>query len=382
MYNPNTRLNVRSGAMRKYMAEHGDAQPEGQVPATLEELFDMLSSRTYTGNRAKELILQFVVHHRLCDADVEPGRPPLLSIFFRCLDRNLQSGFSAQTVHEIFDAGSALPEARVQSNDEVPGLRLPFEVALAQTLVPERMSAMHWGAPGLGEPSWFASRKIDGVRGIVLLDLALDAGAAHVSRVYALSRRGKPLHSLTLFCERLAAGLNACPAFQEAVQRDCVEGRCEPLTRVVLDGEICVVGTAEPGVAGEATEIMDDYRASSAALRRKNGPPIEDAVFFPFDFLMYENFASWRTNARQPRLARRVQTVADIVAWCRKNRPQTPLRALTQIPVHSESDVQRIIDEASAMGWEGVMLRENTPYEGKRTCVGSVCIALTAARRC
>lgn len=374
IYDPHTSFHVRSASVRKYLAETPppDASEESP-PATLEDLLDVLAARERTGKAALRTIAAFLYTHGAVGKGAPRG---MLEAFCRCLDRNLQSGFSHKLLEQALGVGT-VRRAGTETDDTIPGLHYPFSVALARTVETEKLQGLPWGRAPDGAANWYASRKLDGVRCIVVIDLAFPrAGPPQITHVYTASRTGKPLHSLSLFREQLGEELRQCTPFQEAVRTMCMQGRRSPLRRVVLDGELCVWAQAEakhdgvPSVDGSSPPAApDDYRAIVSAVRRKNGAPLRHARYYPFDLLTYEEFAHWDEPGRRAPLpfAARASMLQAIAAWCAEKRPEGPLHPLAQEPTYDAASAVRQVERAIQQGWEGIVLRENRAYEGKRT---------------
>jgi len=170
---------------------------------------------------------------------------------------------------------------------------------------------------------WYASRKIDGARCIAVVD---DKGN---STFY--SRTGKVFDTLN-------------------VVHDAI--RSMGLVNVVLDGELCLVD--EDGV--------EDFQGVMKELRKKDHI-IPNPVYKIFDLLTHDEFYSQKGSDSRPFSIR----IKDLEYVMKKNNKSKCLAQLEQTLVKDESHFQELIKEATSNGWEGLMLRANEPYKGKRS---------------
>ena len=331
---------MTSAPLSKYVAD-----PRGSktlpTPQSVEELLRALSSGL-RGQAAQQLVYQFLDEHGILahDAHEHSG---VLDMLYRCVDRNLRAGISQQTVREVFVAAS--PEAQsmrflrmLQSTGQA--VAFPTEVALATTATERHLLRM--------EGRWFASRKLDGVRCIVVVELI----HGRVEQLHTLSRSGRALPRLAALRAQLAADLEAYAAHIHLSDR-----------AFVLDGEICM-GLCDT----HADTIQEDYGSVMSFLRRHHGMH-SSVVYFPFDLLTIDEFVAWRQRlgpeARS--YGMRLAPLVALVNWCVSQRPSTMLRPLPQMPVSTYNALPALLDTVTARGWEGLMLRADVAYEGRRT---------------
>ena len=161
---------------------------------------------------------------------------------------------------------------------------------------------------------WYVSRKLDGLRCICRID---DQGDA---RFY--SRSGKEFHTLDVL--------------KASVKKEGLVSR-------IFDGEICIMN----GELEDFTEITKQYN-------RKNHT-IKNPKFFIFDSLTLEEFDSGTST----------RTLYDRILEVRI--PDEHFEVLDQKVVYSDKSVLSALDEAVEKGQEGVILRKNAFYKGKRS---------------
>ena len=188
-----------------------------------------------------------------------------------------------------------------------------FSVALADKYEPKLVD---W------EDGWYVSRKIDGARCIGIVDNNGD------TTFY--SRTGKTFDTL-----------------------DVVRGGIKALgiSDMVLDGELCLVD--EDG--------NEDFQGVMKELRKKDHT-IPNPSFKIFDMITIDEFYSKKGQKNRPYSIR----YANLCAVMQPNECPC-LTVLEQELIHNDEHFQEWVKEAADNGWEGVMLRADEPYKGKRS---------------
>jgi DNA ligase-1 len=256
------------------------------------ELLDSLSSREFTGHDAIALVNGYV-------ANTAYGE-----IIYKIIDKDLDIRVGASII-----------------NKAVPGLIPTFNVALAQ----EYKGKCDWN------DSWYASRKLDGVRCLAITD--------ENGKCTLYSRMGKELTTLN--------------KVKEAIEATNV-------INTVFDGEICLVD--ENG--------DEDFQGVMKQLRRKDHQ-IKNPVFMIFDMIYKKDFDKQKGDLV---LSKRLRTLSS---WCPEMNYDRDdngelihlniLRNTEQIIINGDDHLETWNTIAEANNWEGVMLRKNVGYEGKRT---------------
>jgi|TARA_R110002020_G_scaffold314978_6_gene530176 DNA ligase-1 len=191
-----------------------------------------------------------------------------------------------------------------------------FKVALADSYKP--------GMVDFEEEMWLCSRKLDGVR---CLAIVKDGD------VKFYSRGGNEF--LTL----------------DNVKEDIKKLK---LNNIVLDGELCIVDKN-----GD-----EDFQSVMKEINKKNHT-IENPLFQVFDFLTLDEFNSQNGEIE---LGMRLTFLrAALSSDSYKGKPVEHLKVLEQLWVKDSDSFQVMFDEASKNKWEGLMLRKNVGYEGKRS---------------
>ena len=222
----------------------------------------------------------------------------------------------ADILYKVFNKDLEMRADTSSINKAIPKLVPAFEVTLAQDYR-KRADKMN-----LEKETWFASQKYDGIRVITICNK--DTG-----EIKSYSRNGHEFTSLSKIQEALKPTLDAADY------------------SFVLDGEICVV--REDGT--------DDFKAAVSQIKRKT-QTMENPRYYVFDCLLTSEFEDKKGTQkysqrmeREPMVCLNERNVCTVPYW----------------PVESHEDVAKHAANAEKMGWEGIMLRKDCGYEGKRT---------------
>ena len=247
------------------------------------ELLDSLSDRKFTGHEAIALVNGWV-------ANTAYGE-----LLYRIIDKNLDIRAGDKVI-----------------NKAVPGLIPTFSVALAQ----EYKGKCDWN------DSWYASRKLDGVRCLAVTDFE--------GKCTLYSRMGKELTTLNKVKEAIEA---------------------TNIVNTVFDGEICLVD--ENG--------DEDFQGVMKQLRRKDHQ-IENPVFMIFDMIHKPDFDKQKGDLV---LSERLRTLRG---WFNgRNIIDSTLRYCQQYEITDDEHFETWSKISSDNKWEGFMIRKDVGYEGKRS---------------
>ena len=247
-------------------------------------LLNDLNDRVYTGHDAIAMVNGFMCQH-----------PEYHDLIFSIIDRNLEIRASESVINKV-----------------IPGLIPTFDVALANKFDPKRVDY---------NDVWLASRKLDGVRCITIIDIH--------GNVKCYSRQGNEFETLQVV--------------KDAVSNLGVRG-------VVFDGEICMMDK----------DGNEDFQGIMKQIKRKDHT-IENPKYVMFDYLTQTEFDAKESTAT---LVERMSRFAKIDAVIEKT---DSLSVLEQFVVTDEKHLMDLIDVADINGHEGVMMRKNVGYEGKRS---------------
>jgi len=247
------------------------------------ELLDSLSDRKFTGHEAIALVNGWV-------ENTDDGE-----LLYRIIDKNLDIRAGDKVI-----------------NKAVPGLIPTFSVALAQ----EYKGKCDWN------DSWYASRKLDGVRCLAVVDFE--------GKCTLYSRMGKELTTLNKVKEAIEA---------------------TNIINTVFDGEICLVD--ENG--------DEDFQGVMKQLRRKDHQ-IENPVFMIFDMIHKPDFDKQKGDLV---LSERLRTLRG---WFNsRNIIDSTLRYCQQYEITDDEHFETWSKISSDNKWEGFMIRKDVGYEGKRS---------------
>ena len=252
------------------------------------DLLDSLNHRLITGHKAIKEVNGFILNN-----------PEYKDILYLVLERNLKIRASTKLI-----------------NKALPRLIPTFNVALANKYDDKTKKKVD-----LEKDVWYVSRKLDGVRCIIVVD---EKGKA---RCY--SRAGKQFHTLSL-----------------------VEKDIESLgvKNVVFDGEMCIVDN----------QGNEDFQSIMKEINRKDHT-IKNGLFQTFDYIIYEDFSKGYSNKMT--FSERLFTLQNLLL----NKNLKFISFLEQTPVLSFHELTAFSSTAASKGWEGLMLRKNDFYKGKRS---------------
>jgi DNA ligase-1 len=119
----------------------------------------------------------------------------------------------------------------------------------------------------------------------------------------------------------------------------------------VFDGELCLVDD----------EGNEDFQGVMKQLKKKDHT-IPNPSFKVFDMISHDEFYNKKGEQNRPysiRLANLTEVMVKNECSC--------LTLLEQELIHNDEHFQEWVKEAADYGWEGVMLRADEPYKGKRS---------------
>lgn len=200
-------------------------------------------------------------------------------------------------------------------NRVVPNLIPTFEVALANKYDDKQALKIKFEN---GE--YFSSKKCDGVRLITIID--------DIGNIKTYSREGKEFFTLDVIKSEVKK-LN--------------------LTNTVLDGELCIV---DENGNEDFQSILKEYK--------KKDHTIKNPCYLLFDILPLDVFLA---TSGGNTLSERIIQLSRIL----QNYRGENLKQLEQVHLKSLNDFQEMVDKANKNNWEGIMIRKDIPYEGKRS---------------
>lgn len=250
-------------------------------------LFDMLNMLTYrqiTGHDAIKFVNNYIKTY-------EPYKEVILKI----IDKDLKCRIDAKTLNKI-----------------VPNLIPTFDVSLGEKFDNKRFN---WQ-----EETWFASRKLDGIRCISQIN----------DECLCYSRQGEEFWVLNKLKEIL--------------------NQFDELKGYVLDGELSLI--TEDG--------SDDFQGIMKQIRRKNHT-IENIRYNVFDLLTQTEFDN-KTSERNFN-----ERYSKLLELKDKLEETGHIKVVEQKKISSQDVFDDMKKQALENKWEGLMLRKNDLYKGKRS---------------
>jgi DNA ligase-1 len=288
-YNPYKQFHVTSKTLKKNIGLGTvELVADKLTVANIFDLLDALSGRVVTGHDAIRLVNSFVVTYA-----------NYAGLIYSVIDKNLEIRASESVINKV-----------------IPGLVPSFNVALASNYEPKLVD--------FENETWYASRKLDGVRCVIIVD---ENGKAN-----AYSRQGKQFETLDVVTTEI----------------EIVAGKLG-MINLVFDGELCLVDECD----------NEDFQGVMKQIRKKDHI-IKNPRYKVFDVLPKHEFES---KKGKDTLSQRLDSLKDLLDKC-----DTPvLSALPQYVVKDDNHFAELNAEAEKKGYEGLMLRKDVGYQGKRT---------------
>ena len=216
-----------------------------------------------------------------------------------------------ELIYKIIDKDLDIRAGAKVINKGKPGLIPTFSVVLAKEYEEDKC---------LWSDGWYASRKLDGVRCLARVD--------ENGKCILFSRTGKEFTTLDRVKEAIEA---------------------TNIINVTFDGEICLVDK----------DGNEDFQGVMKQLRRKDHQ-IENPAYMVFDMLTNKEFDNTKGDTL---LEDRLHTLSS---WL-EGSDNNILRYTDQTQITDNDHFNYWSEMSNQEGWEGVMLRKNVGYEGKRT---------------
>ena len=251
---------------------------------TIFSLLDDLTNRKYTGHDAIAQINGFIT----ANLDYE-------DLIYSVIDKDLKTRTGAKVINKAF-----------------PNLIPEFNVALAQSYD----NKCDWN------DTWYASRKLDGVRCLAVVDT--------MGKCTLYSRMGKEFTTLN----KIKYAIEATGIINH-----------------VFDGEICLLDK----------DGNEDFQSVMKELRRKDHQ-IENPTFMIFDMIHKTEFEKGKSTDI---LSERLHTLRTWLGP--RHTTKNTLRYLDQAIVTDGRHFDTWTQMATDNNWEGFMLRKDVGYEGKRS---------------
>lgn len=312
-YDPSIVFNVTSKNIKKFIQKESPLKANPVcVPDHLHHddvfyVLDQLKDSNWTGNKALEMIKVFL----------QNKEDDQVSLFYNIIDKNLKIRISLATLQRVF------PEKFEE-----------FPVVLANSY-----SSLQQKVGSDDDDVWFISRKLDGMRCLVMINVDNNNNKnKNKGTVSIYSRNKKPIHTLDYLRHELMT------AIQHGVFSSIASS-------FVLDGEI--IDNFE----------KDSFKTVMENITKKDHT-MNNFEYRIFDCIPLSQFkkkndpkTAERFSVRYHKIRKVLEEQQDHFHYC---------KILDQIP-YSEESIKELEQEAQTHSWEGLMLRKDTVYEGKRT---------------
>lgn len=227
------------------------------------------------------------------------------NIIYDILDRNLKTRVSEKLINKVF-------------TDLIP----TFEVALANKYDEKQASKIDFE-----KEAYYASRKLDGLRCLCVIKKHDD--------IKFYSRSGNEFLTLDVLKEEVLK-LN--------------------LENVVLDGEICII---QEQIDDNSNTEKEDFQSILKEYNKKNHT-IKNPKYKIFDFISFNDFSKGFSK----QILSERQKFLKIAL---QNYNGKHLNVLEQWKIESKEHLELLKQEAIKYNWEGLMIRKDCFYEGKRS---------------
>lgn len=284
VYTPFKQYNVSSKNLKKREDLRLPSSDLGY--SNIFSLLDDLNERRITGHAAIQAVNSFIAENS-----------EFSEIIYDVIDRNLKTRATTTLINSVF-----------------PGTIPTFNVALAEKFTGNEKRVNYES----GE--WWASRKLDGVRCITIIDAD--------GNIKFYSREGKEFLTLAVLANDLKQ-MN--------------------LRSKVLDGEVCIM--KEGG--------LEDFQGIIKEIGKKDHT-ILSPKYYVFDFLELDEF---NAEFGVVSLSARLVVLNGVLGMFNLNYAEP----LPQFQIKSEEEFKKISADAIELGYEGIMMRKNVGYEGKRS---------------
>lgn len=218
-----------------------------------------------------------------------------------------------ELIHCIIDKDLKTRAGDKIINKAITDLIPEFSVSLADKYEP---NLVDW------RNGWYVSRKIDGARCIAIVD--------ENGETIFLSRSGKVFDTLNNLSDSI---------------------RSLGVSNVVFDGELCLVD--EHG--------DEDFQGIMKELRKKNHT-IKNPSYKIFDMISHDEFYTKKGDSNKIYSYR----YKNLIEAMKKNKSSF-LSVLEQERVKDDYHLIEWVGKSNQNGWEGLMLRADKPYKGKRS---------------
>ena len=352
VYNPLNRFHVTAKNVRKF-DKTDSKQAKIKNGTIVEKLYvDKEASNAISDSAIFQLLVDLsegVISGDTALATVNKFRKQYLGhdehVLF-LVDKDLKMRFGITEINKILkDLG---PMSKFIIPDFQVSLGYPFDEK-TQKLLPSTTSNDNEGEPKKKKAktaskvtgNWFISRKLDGIRCITIVKYN---PTHNLFNVTFFSRKGLEFTSLGKIKEVILNFI--CPRLDEKTREH----------GLVLDGELCIIDN----------NGNEDFQSVMRELQ-KTGSTIDNPKYLIFDCLTLNEFNNLVTTPDR-HLSTRWKYLEELLS--NTKAPTNRLEMVKQIPYTQQSFEEmskNIQSKTNPSGWEGLILRKDTIYQGKRS---------------
>jgi len=221
-----------------------------------------------------------------------------------------------ELIYNIFDRNLKTRFTASGVNKVVKGLVPTFDCVLANSYDdrPDKVD--------FEKEDWYASRKLDGIRCLVFVDAN--------GEVTPYSRTGKEISTI----QKVADAIKQLNLFD-----------------VVFDGELCIVD-----------ENGDEQFQGVVSQFSRKDHQIDNPRYKIFDCIPMEEFTNKEGDSN---FIDRYLSFSKLLSV--SDYDSNIIDHVSQVKVDSKEELEFLREDAKNYGWEGIMIRKNTGYKGKRT---------------
>jgi DNA ligase-1 len=321
-YDPMRLFNVTKAQIIKYGESHSELLDEMEENKesphkykTVFDLLDALSSRAITGHDALKCI-----HYFMRKKVAEEYRDDFLNM----IDKDLKLRIKDKQINKVWD--NLIPT---------------FSVALGESF--EKKEDYFNKTRDKENTDWYISRKLDGVRCLARVNIASGG-------IVFRSRLGKEFETLTSRGKELIRDFIPAIAASKTL-RDAGD--------IVIDGELCVID--EKG--------QEDFKGVLKQLKKKGNDALR-VRFMVFDILTGQEFDSQTSDENERTFEKRISAAKKVFSRYNEvttGQETTRFMTLLKQKVFTPETFAEKSAEADANGWEGLMVRMDAAYVGKRS---------------
>lgn len=317
-YDPNIKYHISSSSIIKRNAElkTQDMDYTGKKYEKLYELLEYLT-KTNSSHESRDSVLYYISKY-----------PKYKTLIYTIIDKKKKLGINIgkSSIIKVF-----------------PGLFIEFDVALGESF--ENAKKQFKKSLDNGDV-WYISRKYDGVRCILKC-----SGTWANPVIKTFSRYGKSLKTLNVVINYVKDYV--IRAVKLIYQNEHTHIASSNMLDIVLDGEIIV----------EDKKGHEDFTTTVGDIRRKDYN-MENPRYKVFDILTHDEFSKKKSVSL---FSERLNSLNKLLDKVSTLEPTVEIISVISQYIYNDKTFSNLLDESTQNNWEGLMLRKDSKYKGKRS---------------